>query len=169
METYDNEDSGAISPFLQWLFEWVGKDMNATSGPYRVYFDSQFDSNQNEFEQKSNLLEIGVVAPNEALGCVLLKLLACIVLRSLDPIYSAIDYNSPDERSQVPYASIYTTLCENDGGVHSCDLAGPFVTELLGKDGERIAIAKNWSSSDIWSWLRLQDTFIESFDEYYEA
>ena len=39
----------------------------------------------------------------------MLKLLACLELRSVEPIYSAIDWNSADEQSQVPYTLIYAT------------------------------------------------------------
>jgi hypothetical protein len=53
--------------------------MQDRSGEMKVYFSGEFDSNQTEFEKKSNHLEIGVMASTKIEGLILLRLLRIIV------------------------------------------------------------------------------------------
>jgi hypothetical protein len=67
---------GCELEFLSALEKYFLKDREGES---KIYFSGEYDSNQSKFEQASNHLKIGVIAPSEAEGLVLLRLVRILV------------------------------------------------------------------------------------------
>lgn len=77
------------------------------SEPY-MYFSGEFDSNQSDFEKKSNNLEIGVICGNEDLAMVLMLLVRCISYGDYIDFFSG--YMSQYKNQDLTIEEIFTNL-----------------------------------------------------------
>jgi len=129
-----------------------------------LFIDGEFDSQQTNFEKKSNHLEIGVLADNKDVGYVLLFFLRAIfdnykLKYIIDYIGDYIDLNSPMEKIigemknfEREYAIIYKP---NSKEIMGClyDATEPDVIEIF--------ITKKVSEIDCWDLKRIKTKITE--------
>src|SRR3954454_8875419 len=68
-----------VKSLLERVFTHLEEVSQKSTAPEKLYFSGEFDSNQTEFEQMSNHLEIGVQANDKPVGLILLGFLRIII------------------------------------------------------------------------------------------
>src|SRR4030042_2692798 len=106
---YNPEEEGSTDLLLDWVRQRITKEINAhPNSSYRVYFNLEFDSNQTTYERKSNLLDIGVLAPTDELGRAMSSLLRVLIDDNIDYLACVADEES------VSYEDYFKLLCNDE-------------------------------------------------------
>lgn len=84
-------DEDYISNIFPNIKDWIELRMKESSQSGKIYFSGEFDSNQSEFERKSNHLEIGVICNDKSAALVLLCLLRVIIDERIDILIFRIE------------------------------------------------------------------------------
>lgn len=157
--------------------------MNSTNDKHKICFSGEGDSNQTEFEQLSNHLEIAVIARNKKVAYACLHLLRMIVddredlLDSIKEELKSGDYGYPKEGETVTIQHFIKRLGDSEKTYfHSFDLDETFKTTLSGrnpnwqqgmKDEDLIQkehITKTLSDVDVWTFSRIKNDIYELFE-----
>jgi hypothetical protein len=155
---------GCERKFLCALEKHFLKDREGES---KIYFSGEYDGNQTKFEQKSNHLEIGVIAPSKIEGLVLLRLVRIIIDKNyaLLMVDLCIDWVEVDgEEVEVDYLGkvlsmerIVKRLAKKEKHYMECfKLDEQFTTELSGY-GYNTTIKKSIEDVDAWDLSRVMN------------
>lgn len=122
----------------------------------KIYFSSEFDSNQSKFEEKSNNLKIGVICDNENLAYLLLFFVRCTFENFIDRFARTLSFY---KNSNLLIEEIFNILAKAENyRTEVYDITEEFTRTLSGyKDGKRhdILIKRNISDIDIWTYRRV--------------
>lgn len=122
----------------------------------KIYFSGECDSNQTEFETKSNYLQIGVLAHNDNVGLILLRLLRCVI--DGHDIHFVVEdvYNEVDGKN-VSLEKFMEILAKQENMyMSSHSLGDRFVNILHGWKGET-RITKRITEVDVWTLPRIEN------------
>lgn len=154
-------------------------------GHIKIYVDGEFDSNQTDFERRSNNIEVAVMATSDIVGYCLLRIVRMIVDRNFELLEYVIDYDKivddfPEDSTRAElYRMIFGDLpimkiikkmakCETLY-TKSFNIGEPITVTLLGIDNGEVVdipIEKTIDQIDIWTINRVR-TYLN--DEQYPA
>ena len=130
----------------------------------KVFVDGEFDSNQTNFEYRSNHCEIGVVASSKQVGYTLLLFLRMIIDNRFDLaicyIVDSVDskkFEDKEEYSTADLIKVYEEYETSYSSIH--DPAGPVTAELSGCDKGVIyteVISMEPKDMDLWDLTRIR-------------
>ena len=168
-EQWGEEDvaCGIIKDIFEYMTDLSKK--SAGIHPVKLYFSGEFDSNQTDFERKSNHLEIGVTANNETVGLALLRLLRIIIdeypnlfWSTLEGVYEETNLAKPTSKGHT-IEDIVKCFAESEETYMSAfGFDEKLTVTLCGHDG-RFAFNRNLDEVDIWSRSRIQDALVDMY------
>jgi hypothetical protein len=135
-------------------------------GELKIYFSGEYNSNQTKFERASNHLEIGVIAPSEAEGLVLLRLVRIIIDRNYTLLMDDLCLNWKEvngKEIEVNYLGkilsmdrIAKRLSKKEKTYMECfKLDEPLTTKLYGYGKSKTKIAKTVKDVNTWDLSRV--------------
>ena len=153
--------SYTIRNVLDELFRMEHEARSSNQSVTKVYFSGEFDSNRTEFEELSNQLKIGVLAPSAIIGKACLRLVRYIIddhenslfKRDLEDAYQHFEC----DRAGITRLVYYLAYTEEQ-----------YCTSFFPKDTFKI-ILQDWKSEttiqttinhvDIWTVQRIQEWY----------
>lgn len=123
----------------------------------KVYFSGEIDSNQTDFEKQSNNLEIGVIAYDDFVGSIMLRLLRYIIDLNDDLFF--IDREDSQEDNPInTLESLLQYLSKREKQYQVSFYISDIYTQKLyfGSGLKKKLIKKNMYDVDIWTLKRLE-------------
>ena len=151
-------------------YTWLIKDIfthlkeNSNNNKLKIYIDGEMDSNQTDFEKKSNSCKIGVLASSEKIGYSLLLFLRMIIDNNMNLLIWIFE-DKPN--INIDMATVMKTVEKYETNYTDVYEPGQSITRTLYKQCIPIHINKNIDEIDIWTLAKIETEIMDKL-EYHE-